>query len=288
MILIAGGTGRLGSLVANHLSEDHDVRVLSRGLVAPREPLDDRVEQVFADVRDPGSLGAAFDGVDVVVSAVQGFVGAGGVTPQNVDRQGNIHLIEAAERAGADVVLMSVTGAAPDSPMELFRLKHDAEERLRRSSVAWTIIRAEAFTEQWARIVEDTAGTSQRPMVFGRGDNPISWVSVHDVAALVERAVTDRSLRGRTLDICGPDPTTLRDFVQLVMRHRGWQGAPRAVPRPMLHVMANTVGRMKPEMGRQARAALAMDVMPTSNDAATRAEFPDLPRTPVAAALAGT
>jgi hypothetical protein len=49
----------------------------------------------------------------------------------------------------------------------------------------------------------------------------------------------------------------------------------------MLHVMANTVGRLKPQLGRQSRAALAMDELPTSDDTALRAEFPDLPCTPL-------
>ncbi len=46
----------------------------------------------------------------------------------------------------------------------------------------------------------------------------------------------------------------------------------------MLHVMANTVGRLEPQLGRQARGALAMDVLPLGDDATTRDRFPDLPR----------
>ena len=53
----------------------------------------------------------------------------------------------------------------------------------------------------------------------------------------------------------------------------------------MLHVMAGAVGRVKPALGRQARAALAMDLLSTSDGAATRAEFPDLPSTPISAVV---
>jgi uncharacterized protein YbjT (DUF2867 family) len=111
-------------------------------------------------------------------------------------------------------------------------------------------------------------------------------VSVDDVAALVVRAVLDESLRGRVLEICGPEPATLQGLAEMVMAHEGRTGRPRRVPRPVLHLMAGTVGRVKPEMGRQARAALAMDELPTSSDAALRAEFPDLPRTPVSQVVA--
>jgi uncharacterized protein YbjT (DUF2867 family) len=287
VILIAGGTGRLGSTLTRRLHERAvPVRILSRGLAPHTGTFDADVEVVHADVRDPSSLHTAMDGVDLVVSAVQGFAGPGGVSPQSVDRDGNYHLIDAAERSGADMVLVSVVGAAPDSRMELMRAKYAAEQRLRAGTSPWTIVRADAYAETWTAILEQTAAKSRRPLVFGRGDNPIRWVSVQDVAALVERAVLDPTLRGRALEISGPDPVTLTQLAEMVMAQRGWPGKPRLIPRPMLHVMANTVGRLKPQLGRQARAALAMDELPTSDDTALRAEFPDLPCTPLSEVVA--
>jgi len=289
MILIAGGTGRLGSLVANQLCERGlNVRVLSRGLKPDPGILLDGIEVVAGDVRDPTGLTAALEGVDVVLSAVQGFMGLDGVTPETVDRMGNINLVAAAESVGADIVMMSVIGASPDSPMELFRMKYAAEQRLLDSTTSWTVVRSDAYAETWLAVLEETAGKSGRPLVFGRGDRPISWVSVHDVAALVELAVTDSSLRGRILEICGPEPVTLTELAARFMSERGVAGKPRRVPRLMLHVVAGTVGRVRPTMRRQARASLAMDVLPTSDGAATRAEFPDLPSTPVSAVVEAT
>lgn len=259
--------------------------MLSRGLNTGAGRLRDDIERVRGDVRDPTSLRRAMAGVDVVVCAVQGFLGPGGVTPENVDKQGNINLITTAEDGGAAIVMLSVIGAAPSSPMELFRMKFEAEQRLRSSTSTWTVVRADAFAETWVEVLEATAGRSGRPLVFGRGDNPISWVSVADVAALVERAVTDTSLRGRTLDICGPEPMTLAQLAAEVMAQRGVGGRPRRVPRVMLHVMAHTVGRVKPALGRQARMSLAMDLLATTHDEQTRAEFPDLPSTPVSSVV---
>ena len=92
-------------------------------------------------------LQRAVDGADVVVSAVHGFAGPGGVSPASVDRDGNRHLVDAAVRAGATVILMSVVGAAPDSPMELFRMKYAAEQHLRARGTPWTIVRSTAFLE---------------------------------------------------------------------------------------------------------------------------------------------
>jgi hypothetical protein len=45
--------------------------------------------------------------------------------------------------------------------------------------------------------------------------------------------------------------------------------------------MAGTVGLVKPTFRRQAKAALAMDELPTRTDGSLRREFPGLERTAV-------
>ncbi|QGN58504.1 SDR family oxidoreductase [Nostocoides sp. HKS02] len=289
MILVAGGSGLLGSRLATDLcARGHAVRVLSRGLTPLSRPLPDQVEVVHGDVRDRASISRAMAGVDQVVSAVQGFAGPGGGTPATVDLGGNLNLIAEAEARGASFVLISVLGAAADSPMELFRAKYAAEQRLRAATCPWTIIRPDASAETWVGLMDQTAGSAHRPLVFGRGDNPIAWVSVDDVVALTVRVVTDDSLRGRTLEICGPQQATLRELASMVMAQRGWPGHPRRIPRPVLHLMAAVTSLVRPQLARQARASLAMDSLPTARDDALRAEFPDLPRIPVSDIVART
>src|SRR4051794_33975654 len=279
-VLIAGGTGRLGTLVTTALADRGlALRVMTRDRDRAAH-LPEQAEVVVADVRDPTSTAAAVAGVDVVVSAVHGFAGPGGVSPASVDRDGNIHLIESARLAGAEVVLMSVVGAAPNSAMELFRMKHAAETALAVSGVPATIVRATAFLELWIELLRRTAGRTNRPLVFGRGQNPINFVSVGDVAALVVRAVTDPATRGQTLQIGGPDNLTLDQLARMVAAGRGDAAEPRHVPRAALHLMAATVGRLRPELGRQARAALAMDYLDMAFDSdEIRARFADLPCT---------
>ena len=285
-VLVAGGTGRLGTLVVIGLaSRGIDVRVMTRELNRATHLVGQHVEVVLGDVRDPASTAAAVAGVEVVVSAVHGFAGPGGVSPTSVDRDGNVHLIEAARATGVDVVLMSVVGAAPESPMELFGMKHAAETALAASSVPATVVRATAFLELWIDLLRRTAGRSNRPLVFGRGRNPINFVSVRDVAALVERAVTDSATRGQTLQIGGPDNLTLDQLARMVAANRGGATRPRHIPRAALHAMAGTVGRLRPELGRQARAALAMDQEDMTFDGTIRARFPELPCTSAAELL---
>ncbi len=286
-VLIAGGTGRLGTLVVTGLAaRGVEVRVMTRDPDRAAHLRRPHVDVVLGDVRDPASLAAATAGVAVVVSAVHGFAGPGGGTPESVDRDGNICLIDAARAVGADVVLMSVVGAAEDSPFELFRMKHAAETALIASGVPATIVRATAFLELWIDLLRRTAGRSNRPLVFGRGKNPINFVAVHDVAALVEHLVTDRSTRGQIVQLGGPDNLTLDELAGMLAGDGGDVTAPRHVPRAALHAMAATVGRVRPELGRQARAALVMDTVDmTFDDGTTRGRFADVPCTSAAQLL---
>ncbi len=63
MIAIAGGSGRLGSLVVRRLVErDLDVRVITRDPARAAHLRDLRVEIVTADVRDAARTRAALEG----------------------------------------------------------------------------------------------------------------------------------------------------------------------------------------------------------------------------------
>ena len=70
---------------------------------------------MVADVGDASRVMDACADARVVVSAVQGLAGPGRVSPAAVDLEGNRHLIEAAEAAGAEVVLTSILDAGPES-----------------------------------------------------------------------------------------------------------------------------------------------------------------------------
>jgi NADH dehydrogenase len=179
-----------------------------------------------------------------------------------------------------------MVGASPGHPIGLFRAKHAAEETLRASGIRWTIVRATAFIETWATIMGQQLVTSGKIPVFGRGDNPVNFVSATDVSALVELAVTDRSLCGRVLELGGPDNLTFNQLAAVVQEISGHHGAVRHIPRPTLRTMAWLTAAVKPALARQARAALVMDTLDMTFDPTPgRRAFPDLPEIGVRSAL---
>ena len=215
------------------------------------------------DIRQRASLTAAVSGAESVVSAVHGFVGPGRVTPDSVDRRGNIDLIDLAAAQSASVILVSVVGAAVDSPFELSRAKYSAEAHLRAAGTPWTIVRASPFLETWVEILS-------KGVIFGRGMNPVNFVSVHDVAAAVVESALRPEWRGEVLEVGGQD-MTLNELAALVEELAPRSRRYRHVPRGMLRVLAPLL--------RPARAALIMDTTDVRPPTALRPA--DLPLTDV-------
>jgi uncharacterized protein YbjT (DUF2867 family) len=288
VILVAGGSGRLGTLIVRRLTaRGRSVRVLTRNRRRTAHLEDGLVEVVEGDVRDAGSLGATMAGVSTVVSAIHGFGEVGNVSPASVDRDGNRNLVNAAAASNAAVVLMSIVGASVDHPIELFRMKHAAEEHLRASGAPWTIVRATAFAEFWLDLLDQTAGGSGRPIIFGQGSNPINFVSVSDVAAIVERAVLDPSARGATFEIGGPQNISFNGLAAELPRASGRTAPPRHVPRTLLRLLAAVLGPVQPTRARQMRAAIVMDTIDLTFAPADRdRRFPELPLASLAEILA--
>jgi uncharacterized protein YbjT (DUF2867 family) len=284
-VLIAGGSGILGTRVVRLLADrGYAVRVLTRDPERARHLAGDHVEIVAGDVRDPATLARAMAGAETVISAIQGFSGTGGDNPRTVDGEGNINLIRAARDTGAaHFILVSVQGAAPDHPMELFRMKHRAEQELRASGLAWTIIRPTASMETWAKIVGEPLMKTGKTQIFGRGVNPINFVSADDVARFVELAVTDPAMRGVAVEVGGPENLSMEQFARAFEGATGTAGTVSRVPLPMMRLMAVLLRPVKPMIARQIQAGVVMDTRDMTFDASeTARRYPAIAPTSLA------
>lgn len=257
MITVVGGTGRLGAALVPLLrSPGVAVRIASRSGVVPSALVGLVDDVVRADVRDPATLEAVVRGSDVVVSAVHGLGSRDrGATPQSVDHRGNVHLVDAAARVGADVVLVSVAGASPGGS-ELERAKWAAELHLRGSGARWTIVRATAYEELWTEILARSAARDGRAVVLGRGENPVNVVPVASVARAVADACLDPGTRGQVIEVCGSRDLRFADLAQAQCAP---DCRPRRVPRTVLRIVGQVARPVRPDVARLARMALWMD-----------------------------
>jgi uncharacterized protein YbjT (DUF2867 family) len=283
MILVAGGTGVLGSRVVKRLTDEgHPVRVLTRD---PRRAahLPAGVEVVVGDVCR-GPLDTVVEGCDCVVSAVHGFVGPERTNPAAVDRDGNHNLIAAATRAGVRrFVLVSLVGATPDHPMSLHRMKWLAEQELLASSLTGVIVRSTPFLETWMELIGGKVHEGGPALVLGPGQNPINFVSADDVAAFVCLAVHGDERVGDAVSVGGPQDLGFTEIAAHLLARNERPGPPKRIPLNALKVMSVIARPVSPGFARKARAAVVMNTTDMTFDALPiRDQFSDVPVTTMA------
>jgi uncharacterized protein YbjT (DUF2867 family) len=252
MILVVGGTSHLGSvLIPLLLARGEQVRVLSRN---PSAALPAGCELVVGDVRSPATVENAVSGSHTVISAFHGFMGGRGAGPNEVDRVAGIGLIDAAHKTRPRFVYISALGAAAEHPLSLLRAKHAAEQHLIASDLDWTILRPATYLEVWLEIVRGKLDTGGPAMVLGHGENPINFVSIQDVAAVVEHCLVDPTTVRQAIDVAGPQNLTLLELARA-------QGAPKIkhVPLGALRTLQHLAKPFAPAFARQAAMGVQMN-----------------------------
>jgi uncharacterized protein YbjT (DUF2867 family) len=275
MILIAGASGRLGGLVGRQLLADG---VAVRGMSRAHASLTDLgklgAQCVAGDLRDPASLAAACQGIDVVFIATHAFNSDRSNTSRAVDDVGNRRLIDAARAAGAHhLVFMSVMGADAKSPVDMFRYKYATEQYLRASGLGYTILRPSAYMETWAHALGDPIVKSGKAMVFGGGMNPINFVAATDVARFAIFALADSRARNRIIEIGGPENVTETQFVEMIQRVTGKPGKIQHIPLPMMRLLGVVAQPFNPAFSRQCRAGALMDTTDMTFDPSEALQF---------------
>ncbi len=203
---------------ANGLTGRRTVRLLEEG---PHEPVamirnpeqSDTFDQmgvatVVADLEEP--LDPALDGIDAVIFAAGSGSGTGPDKTLAVDRDGAVRSIAAVEAAGIDrYIMLSAMRADPESeghPISHYlRAKGIADEHLRRSELAYTIVRPGRLTND-----PGTGKVSLAPEL-----KPGGSISREDVAALMVECLDRPATERATFDILEGE-TPIREALEKV------------------------------------------------------------------------
>lgn len=198
-IVVAGAAGAVGNkLVSELASGGHSVI----GLVHSQDKFT-QVEEaggmpVLADVTDRSTLEDPLGDADVVVFAA----GSGGKAVEEVDRDGAINLIDAASDKGVKhfVMLSSMAAGEPDRGPDELRdylvAKGEADEYLRSSDLAYTIVRPGSLT--------DDGGTGE--IRIGVAEKlPSGEIARSDVAKTLAACATGKAPENTTFEVIGGD-----------------------------------------------------------------------------------
>ena len=253
MILVAGATGSLGrSVVKKLIARGESVRAMTRD----RSKADDLkargAQIILGDFRDPESLEFAVRGASAVVTAVHSMLGRGSNSSEVVDDTGHRALIDAAKEAGVEhFVYTSVVGASPDHPVDFWRTKAKIEKYLEESGIPFTIIRPTSFMEVHAwLLIGKAVATGKRVVLFGPGRNPRNFIAADDVANAVVIALRIPEMRGRTLEVGGPENLSAREVVSTFERVSGKRAKVSSIPLPVVRAMSRAARPLHPGIAR--------------------------------------
>ncbi len=224
VILVVGGTGYLGGMIARRLLEDGQaVRVLVRNSSSYQPIVDAGAETIIGDMKNRASLDAAVAGVDTVITTANSAQRGGDDNPQTVDLEGNANLVDAARAAGVQhFIFVSAMPADVESPMPFFAAKGATEQRLRASGMTWTILAPNIYMDVWAALVAGQPAISGAPVVLvGEGKRKHAMVATQDVAAFAVAAVGNPAARNQRLVIGGPEAVSWRDIAATYERLLG-------------------------------------------------------------------
>ena len=186
MYLVVGATGLLGSAICTRLRQrGQNVRAIVRHTARPETVSrlrDSGVETVAGDLKDPGSLRAACEGVRNVISTASSTLSRqSGDSIATVDLQGQLDLVRAAKDCAADHFTFVSIPRSPVRESPLTRAKYRVEAELAGREIPYTILAANYFMEVWLSPALGFDYLNRKAVVFGDGRQLMSWVSYEDV-----------------------------------------------------------------------------------------------------------
>ncbi len=287
MILVTGGTGRLGErIVRVARAEGREVRVLVRRGSGYFWLNDTGAHYFFGDLRDPASLHRALRGCTHVIAAA-------GVRRErtdnhhgNVTQAGNMALVDAAVARGVQhLVLVSCATVAHAPEVPAFRALRAAEAHLEASGLGYTILRPGLFAASFADLLRRTEhnGATWLP---GRADAKVSPIGMGDLARIALAALSLPAVRNRTVAVGGPDTLTVEAAFVAAAAACGVPADHWKLPPAHLRALAHLARPLGRRWTHQVRATEALYAHDTAVPREATAQVFGLPLTPFATAVA--
>jgi NADH dehydrogenase len=271
MLLITGSTGYIGQYLVKQLIVQG---VKPRCLVRDPKKAEHlfgvgTVELVQGDTTLPETLEAALTGVETVIHAAfmtadrkQSTGNHYAIT--NVD--GTTNLVRAAQAAGVKYFLeISGLGTKPDKPGSYMQGRYLAEQVVKDSGLAWTIIQPSILFGPDAPFLKGLTGlikTSPVVPLIGGGSLKFQPISVDDVVRVILQVLkAPETYCYKTYTIGGPEYLTFTEIIDLLLRSQHKKRLKLPAPLPLVAIGAAGMELVlpKPPLTKAAMALFAFD-----------------------------
>ena len=214
-VLVAGATGYLGRYVVKEFKKQGFwVRALARN-ATKLEKLNEYIDEKFTgEITDPNSLSGICKEIDIVFSSVGITKQKDGLTYMDVDYQGNVNLLEEAEKEGVKkFIFVSVFNAENMKNLKGIQAKVRFEEELKKSGLNFSIVYPNGFFSDmldYQQMVKKGRG-----YVFGSGKNKINPIHGEDLAIICVNAAAGDE---KEIKVGGPDILTHNEILTIAFK----------------------------------------------------------------------
>lgn len=249
-VVVTGANSAVGQAILRRASQHPDLALVaavrSERAMADLPPLPPD-QRVRIDYQDPASLKAAFTGAAAVVHLAGTLIERPGSTYELANVHTTRAVVEGASASGVGkLVLVSAIGADSKSSNR-YSTKGQAEDAVRASGLAYTILRAPLLLGPGT---EGTAAVERhlsKPTVTlpGGGANWQQPLYVDDLARAVLVASSQSVARDTTLSVVGPEAIREREIIERTAAASGRAITIKSVPVALLRVILQIQGLFK-------------------------------------------
>jgi NADH dehydrogenase len=210
-------------VVHDLLEHNYEVRCLVHSPGRERIFPPRSVDVQYGSVTDPNALASAFQGVDRVVHLVAVIRQQRGATFSQINHQGTANIVEAAKQAGGvrHFVQVSAIGASNNRRYPYLYSKWQGEQEVVNSGLPYTVLRSSIIFGEGDEFINALAALVRAfPLVpvVGLGRNRLQPIAAEDVARCIALTLARDDLKGRTIEIGGPEQLSYNQIVGIVAR----------------------------------------------------------------------
>lgn len=245
-LLILGGTGYLGHHLLPQLAQGGcQLTVLTRNQGRARElALIPNLLLRNADVHDPEVLARWLRGHDAVINLIGILNESTYSTFSKTHVELTEKLIAACEQAGVRRLLHMSVLKAGQGLSEYLRTRGHAEQRVKASTLDWTILQPSVIFGTGGDLVSRFAKLLRTSPVLPlpRPHARMAPVHVDDVVRAIMCCLDDNRRIGETLELYGPETLELIEIVRLIARTVGRRRWIIGLPDPLGRIQASLAG----------------------------------------------
>lgn len=245
-ILVVGATGSLGMEICRQLiAANKKVKGLVRNssdLSKVSELESMGVQTVIGDLKDKSSLLDACLDTDTVISTATAIASKNEEdTLETVDRDGQNSLVEAASmREVRKFIYISIARMNTGAPIE--EAKRAVEKKILDSGMDYTILQPTQFMDVWLSPALGFDYNNNRAVVYGNGENKLSWISMTDVASYAVGSVDSEEASNAIIPLGGPEDLSPHEVISIFENRTGRFFEVQHVPEEILEAQKEEAG----------------------------------------------